>query len=94
MSDESPQPVDAPVSPEVAEMARQAARDFRECFRFRHPEAAIGAWEDVELAIDRLLKPSTIRKARVSLSVDPALRVHPLGPRGCWPAARIAGDGD
>jgi hypothetical protein len=43
-----------PVSPEVAEMARCAVKDFHECFWFRHPDADITEREDIDIIIHHL----------------------------------------
>jgi hypothetical protein len=43
-----------PISPELAEMAMRAVKDFHECFWFRHPEADIVDSEDVEIVIEHL----------------------------------------
>ncbi len=43
-----------PVPDEVLEMARQAVRDFHECFWFRHPEAEIRDSEDVRIVVEHL----------------------------------------
>ena len=54
MPDEASITLDKPVPANVLEMARQAVKDFHECFWFRHPEADITEWEDVALVIDHL----------------------------------------
>jgi hypothetical protein len=43
-----------PISPELAEMAMRAVKDFHECFWFRHPDADIVDVEDVEIVIEHL----------------------------------------
>jgi hypothetical protein len=55
-----------PISPEVAEMARRAVRDFHECFWFRHPEADITDMEDVEIIIGHLRRSGGHKAWQVS----------------------------
>ncbi len=53
---ESSPPNDQAVPEHVLEMARQAVKDFHECFWFRHREAIISDQEDVRLIIEHLRK--------------------------------------
>ena len=47
-------PHEKPLSETVLTQARQAVRDFHECFWFRHPEADITDSEDVRLVVQHL----------------------------------------